>query len=215
MHFLLKYLVVLHLKDHMCGRVLVVEQKDIAITGRDGRRFKPQPNATGNPGSMLPVVTNALPDKVQQYRWGLLTADDDKIHAKHEHARTGNLHTSWRRQLGKKHFVIRVRAFFECNQEQKKSYRIERADGKPFYIAGLWDSWMDVATNVLLPTCLMITMPPNRAIAEIHDRMPAILKRGDLKTWLNGNLTGQQRTAYLESHPCLPEALKITVEKTY
>jgi len=199
----------------MCGRVLVGEQKDILITGRDGRQFKPKPNSTGNPGSMLTVVTDSLPDKVQQYRWGLLIADDEKIHAKHKHAKIENLHTAWRNQLGKKHCVIRIQAFFEYNKEQKKSYRIERADGKPFYIAGLWDIWLDVDTNVLLPTCLMITMPPNRAMAGIHDRMPAILERGDIKTWLNGNLTGQQRTAFLQSKPCLPETLKITVEKEY
>jgi putative SOS response-associated peptidase YedK len=111
--------------------------------------------------------------------------------------------------------VIRIQAFFEYNKEQKKSYRIERTDGKPFYIAGLWDIWMDIDTNVLLPTCMMITMPPNRAMAEIHDRMPAILERSDIKNWLNSNLTGQQRTALLLSKPCLPEMLKITVEKEY
>jgi len=164
---------------------------------------------------MLTVVTDALPDNVQQYRWGLLTADDEKIHSKHKQGKIENLHTVWRRQLGRKHCVIRIQAFFEYNKDQKKSYRIERADGKPFYIAGLWDIWMDVDTNVLLPTCLMVTMPPNRAMAEIHDHMPAILERGDVKTWLNGNLTWQQRTALLLHKPCLPEALKITVENTY
>jgi hypothetical protein len=55
----------------------------------------------------------ALPDKVQQYRWGLLTADDEKIHAKHKHAKIENSHTAWRQQLGRKHFVIRIQAFFE------------------------------------------------------------------------------------------------------
>ena len=111
--------------------------------------------------------------------------------------------------------MIRIQAFFEYNKLQEKLYRVERADGKPFYIAGLWDVWLDVDTNVLLPTCLMVTMPPNRAMAEIHDRMPAILERGDIKSWLNGNLTGQQRTGLLQSKPCLSEYLKITIEKEY
>jgi putative SOS response-associated peptidase YedK len=199
----------------MCGRVLVSENKDILITGRDGRQFKPKPNSTGNPGSMLPVVTDAMPDKVQQYRWGLLTPEDDKIHSKHKYARIESLHSVglWRRLLGKKHCVIRIQAFFEYNKERETLYRIERVDGKPFYIAGLWDIWIDIQTNVLLPTFAMITMPPNRAMAEIHDRMPAILERGDIKTWLNQNYTGTQRTAHLQSHPCLSETLKITVER--
>jgi putative SOS response-associated peptidase YedK len=65
----------------------------------------------------------------------------------------------------------------------------------------------------LLPTFAMITMPPNRAMAAIHDRMPAILERGDIKTWLNQGLTGSERVAFLQSNPCLSETLKITVEK--
>ena len=199
----------------MCGRVLVSENKDIVITGRDGRQFSPKPNSTGNPGSMLPVVTDAMPDKVQQFRWGLLTFEDEKIHSKHKHARIENLHNIglWRQLLGKKHCVIRIQAFFEYNKTQEKTYRIERADGKPFYIAGLWDIWIDIQTNVLLPTFAMITMPPNRAMAEIHDRMPAILERNDIKTWLNTSYSGTQRSAFLLSKPCLPETLRITVER--
>ena len=199
----------------MCGRVLVGEQKDIVITGKDGRQFKPKPNTSGNPGSMLPVVTDAMPDKVQQFRWGLLTIDDNKIHPKHKHARIEKLHTIWRQHLGKKHCVIRIQAFFEYNKEHQKLYRIERADGKPFYIAGLWDIWIDIGTNVLIPTFLMITMAPNRAISDFHDRMPAIIEREHIKNWLNGNLSGAERTAFILQNPCLPEKLKITVEKEY
>jgi hypothetical protein len=35
------------------------------------------------------------------------------------------------------------------------------------------------------------------------------IERSDVKTWLNGNMAGQK------SYPCLPETLKITVEKEY
>lgn len=201
----------------MCGRVLIGENKDIVITGRDGRQFTPKANTSGNPGSMLPVVTDAMPGKVQQFRWGLLTIDDDKIHSKHKHARIENLHNvgMWRQLLGKKHCVIRIQAFFEYNKQQERLYRVERADGKPFYIAGLWDIWIDIQTNVLLPTFAMITMPPNRVMAEIHDRMPAILERVDIKTWLNPDYSGPERTAWLQNRPCLSETLKITVEKDH
>lgn len=199
----------------MCGRVLIGEQKDLLITSRNGQQFKAKSNAAGNPGSVLPVVTDALPDKVQQFRWGLLTLEDDRIHSKNKHAKIEHLHSVglWRNLLGKKHCVIRIQAFFEYNKADGKTYRIERVDGKPFYIAGLWDIWIDIKTNVLIPTFVMITVPPNRAMAEIHDRMPAIMERGEVKNWLNGNLSGPERAAFLLSHPCLPEILKISVEK--
>ncbi|MFD0749134.1 SOS response-associated peptidase family protein [Mucilaginibacter calamicampi] len=200
----------------MCGHVEIGEQKDIKIIKRDGSSYTAK-TAGGNPGSMLPVVTDAMPSKVQEFRWGLLTGDDDKIHSKNKHARIESLFTVplWRQEVGRRHCVVRIQAFFEYNKTQNITYKIERADGQPFYIAGLWDVWLDVKTNVLLPTFVMITLPPNRAMAEIHDRMPAILERGDVKTWINGSLSGPERVNALRSKPCLPEYLKISVHKDH
>ncbi len=79
----------------MCGQVDLGEQKDIKIYKRDGGSYTPKSNTAGNPGSMLPVMTDAMPDKVQQFRWGLLTEDDDRIHSK-INTRVSN-RCSWRR----------------------------------------------------------------------------------------------------------------------
>lgn len=201
----------------MCGHVEIGEQKDLKIIKRDGTAYSAKSNVAGNPGSMLPVVTDAMPDKVQQFRWGLLTADDNKIHSKNKHARIESLFLVplWKELVGRKHCVVRIQAFFEYNREQERTYKIERADGQPFYIAGLWDIWMDIKTNVLLPTFVMLTMPPNNAMAAIHDRMPAILERGDVKTWINGSYSAEQRVAWLRQHPCSPENLVITIHKDH
>lgn len=199
----------------MCGHVEIGEQKDVKIITRDGGSYTAKNNGSGNPGSMLPVVTDALPDKVQQFRWGLLSIDDDKIHSKNKHARIESLFLVplWKELVGRKHCVVRIQAFFEYNKEQERTYRIERADGQPFYIAGLWDIWFDIKTGVLLPTFTMITMQPNAAMAQIHDRMPAILERADIRKWINSSYTGEQRVNYLRSNPCPPENLKIIVHK--
>jgi len=201
----------------MCGHVEIGEQKDIKIYTRDGGSYTPKSNAAGNPGSMLPVVTDATPDKVQQFRWGLLTLDDSRIHSKNKHARMESLFLvpMWSELVGKKHCVVRIQAFFEFNPEHQKTYKIERADGQPFYIAGLWDIWFDIKTGILLPTFVMITMNPNSAMREIHDRMPAILERGDVKTWINGNQSGEQRVDFLRGKPCPSENLKITIHKDH
>lgn len=201
----------------MCGHVEIGEQKDLKIHTREGGSYTPKNKGSGNPGSMLPVVTDAMPDKVQQFRWGLLSMDDDKIHSRNKHARIESLFLVplWRELTGKKHCVVRIHAFFEYNKQQERSYKIERADGQPFYIAGLWDVWFDIKTGILIPTFVMITMPPNSAMAEIHDRMPAILERGDIKTWINGSYTGEQRVAHLRSRPCASGNLKITIHKDH
>jgi len=187
----------------MCGHVDIGEQKDIKILKRDGGSYTAKNNSGGSPGSMMPVVTDAVPDKVQQYRWGLLSLDDDKIHSKNKHARIESLFSVplWRELVGRKHCVVRIQAFFEYNREHERTYRIERVDGQPFYIAGLWDVWFDIKTGILLPTFTMITMSPNLAMAEIHDRMPAMLERNDVKTWINGSYTGEQRVQWLCDKP--------------
>jgi putative SOS response-associated peptidase YedK len=199
----------------MCGHVEIGEQKDIKIITRNGGSYTAKNTGAGNPGAMMPVVTDAMPDKVQQFRWGLLSLDDDRIHSKNKHARIESLYLVplWSGLVGKKHCVVRIQAFFEYNQVQQKTYRIARADGQPFYIAGLWDIWYDIKTGMLLPTFVMITMPPNEAMSRIHDRMPAILERGDIKKWINNSYTGEQRIDYLRSKPCLSENLIITVKE--
>lgn len=199
----------------MCGHVEIGEQKDVKIITRDGGSYTAKNSGSGNPGAMLPVLTDAASDKVQQFRWGLLSLDDDRIHSKNKHARIESLFLVplWKELVGRKHCIVRIQAFFEYNKDQERTYRIERADGQPFYIAGIWDIWFDIKTGVLLPTFAMITMQPNAAMAQVHDRMPAILERTDIKTWINGSYTGEQRVAYLRSKPCPPENLKITVHK--
>ena len=38
-------------------------------------------------------------------------------------------------------------------------------------------------------SCTIITTPPNERLAEIHDRMPAILERADEDRWLDPRVT--------------------------
>ncbi|QEM09962.1 SOS response-associated peptidase family protein [Mucilaginibacter rubeus] len=201
----------------MCGHVEIGEQKDLKIITRDGGAYTAKSNTAGNPGSMLPVVTDTMPGKVQQFRWGLLSLDDDRIHSKNKHARVESLFLVplWSELVGKKHCVVRVQAYFEYNPGQQVTYKVERADGQPMYIAGLWDIWIDIKTNILIPTFVMITVPPNSAIAGIHDRMPAIMERADVKDWINGSLSGQERVKELRMKPCPPQNMLITVHKDH
>lgn len=121
----------------------------------------------------------------------------------------------WRELVGRKHCVVRIQAFFEYNKSREKTYRIERVDGKPFYIAGLWDIWFDIKTGMLLPTFTMITMQPNSVMAEIHDRMPAIIERREVKNWINSSCTGEQRVTWLRNSPVGSGVLKISVHKDH
>ena len=52
----------------------------------------------------------------------------------------------------------------------------------------LWDRWRD-SNNNILETCTILTTMPNSLVAEVHDRMPAILGPGDYERWLDSGIT--------------------------
>jgi putative SOS response-associated peptidase YedK len=60
--------------------------------------------------------------------------------------------------------IVPVDGFFEWRAirgaRAKQPYAIAMKDGSPFGLAGLWENWK----------------PSNELVAQIHDRMPGILK---------------------------------------
>ena len=55
----------------------------------------------------------------------------------------------------------------------------------------LWDQWKNPETGELLKTCTMIITEPNDFVAQIHDRMPVLLAKGQFEPWLAGE-AGQE-----------------------
>jgi putative SOS response-associated peptidase YedK len=58
-------------------------------------------------------------------------------------------------------------------------------DGTPFGIAGLWENWKAPASGEWIRTFAVITTDANELVAQIHDRMPAILAPEDYTQWLS------------------------------
>jgi putative SOS response-associated peptidase YedK len=75
--------------------------------------------------------------------------------------------------------ILPVDGFYEWKaikgQRAKQPYAIAMKDGSPFGIAGLWDNWKDPASGEWIRTFAVITTDANELVAQIHDRMPAIL----------------------------------------
>jgi putative SOS response-associated peptidase YedK len=58
-------------------------------------------------------------------------------------------------------------------------------NGEPFGIGGIWENWKNPASGDWVRTFAIITTAANEMMAEIHDRMPLILSRGDFARWLS------------------------------
>ena len=53
-----------------------------------------------------------------------------------------------------------------------------------FAFAGLWDRWKDPA-GAVVESCSILTTTPNSLLANIHDRMPVILRQENYDLWLD------------------------------
>ena len=78
--------------------------------------------------------------------------------------------------------------------KEKQPYNLGMADDSPFAFAGLWERWRD-QDNKTIETCTILTTKPNSLVADVHDRMPAILRPEDYDLWLDPGVTAPSRVA--------------------
>jgi len=83
-----------------------------------------------------------------------------------------------------------------AGQRRKQPYYVRLKGGGLFGFAGLWTA-PDAETGTP-PTFAVITTTPNEILAEMHDRMPVMLERGDEAIWLDDGVTDPAQVL-----PCL------------
>ncbi|WP_343049835.1 SOS response-associated peptidase [Paenibacillus phytohabitans] len=127
--------------------------------------------------------------RLGELRWGLVPfwAKDDKIGSRMINARAKTVaeKPAFKRLLKSKRCIIPADGFYEWKKDgtSKQPYRILMTDGSIFSFAGLYDTWED-PEGKKVSTCTIITTTPNSLMADIHDRMPVILRPEDEADWL-------------------------------
>jgi putative SOS response-associated peptidase YedK len=81
--------------------------------------------------------------------------------------------------------LIPADAFYEWKKtgREKRPFYIYSRDEAPVMFAGIWDTWRD--RDQTITSCAIITTPANELVAELHNRMPAILAPEHHKGWLD------------------------------
>lgn len=89
--------------------------------------------------------------------------------------------------------LIPARGFYEWHREggEKLPYFIERRDGAPLVMAGIWQDWQQ--GEVHLTSCAIVTTGANAVMAPIHHRMPVVLEAADWGMWLGEAGVGAAR----------------------
>jgi putative SOS response-associated peptidase YedK len=91
--------------------------------------------------------------------------------------------------------------------KDKQPYAIAMADGGQMVMAGLWAIWKSPQGEEIL-SCTILTGGPNRAMGELHDRMPIILADTDWSQWL-GEEPATEAGLLAMLKPCADDMLKI------
>ncbi|WP_245557678.1 SOS response-associated peptidase [Deinococcus peraridilitoris] len=81
--------------------------------------------------------------------------------------------------------LVLVQSFYEWSGEPEKrqAYEIQRADGRPLVLGGLWETW--IGEFGPLETFTLLACPANALVSQLHDRQPVILERSNWRAWLD------------------------------
>ena len=116
---------------------------------------------------------------------------------------------SFRNLVPTQRCVVPMTGYYEwlTTKEVKRKipFFITRRDGSPLAVAGLWDA-ADTDSDGY-PRACVITVAANPQLAQIHDRMPAVLEGEALDAWLDGDTV--EAVAALAS---LPDGILDAVE---
>ncbi|WP_297094344.1 SOS response-associated peptidase [uncultured Draconibacterium sp.] len=103
---------------------------------------------------------------------------------------------SFRTSAKSKRCLVYIDGFFEHHHFGGKKYPfyIQRVDGEPIVLGGLWDEWTNKATGEVVNSFTIVTTKANSLMKKIHNnpklqeaRMPLILNEEEADQWLNGS----------------------------
>jgi putative SOS response-associated peptidase YedK len=179
----------------MCGRYRLSRRKQLVdeYFGTDSGESDWNPRYNIAPSQPVLTIRQDSREPVRRLsamRWGLVPcwAKDASIGYKTINARAETVATtaSFREPLKSQRCLIPADGFYEWvrNGKTKQPYCFEVNDGQLFAFAGLWDRWRNPRREVI-ESCTILTTMPNSLLADIHDRMPAILRPADYDLWLD------------------------------
>ena len=224
----------------MCGRysLFVAPETLKSRFSIDVSAYEPRYNAA--PSQSLPVISDGHPSSLSRMEWGFVPPWADErnghINARGESLRErptfaaafegNNYQASSGEVLKTGRCLVPADGFYEWVQREgkKQPYRVQRTDGEPFAMAGLWTQWRPKTTQMGLDafggdttatarettdsitTFAIVTTEPNDVVQPLHHRMAVILPEGEERRWLTESPTAVEPLlapygGELESYP--------------
>lgn len=173
----------------MCGRTSLFTPQSVLEGQFDAEAVEPlRPRYNIAPREELAVIRNDAPNQIDLLEWGLLPGwvDDPASYSYPINARSETVaeKPTFRDAFEQRRCLVLADGFYEWSDTPtgKQPYRVERTDGDPFAMAGLWEQWDgDGETR---ETVTVVTTEPNEVVEPLHHRMAVLLDEADAETWL-------------------------------
>ena len=202
----------------MCGRVRLSSDVSEIKLVFSIRPQRPTPNIAPSwnvaPTDPLPVVRYDLRSgerSLDVMRWGLVPfwAKDLKVGFANINAKAEGIEDrpAIREAFQRRRCLVPVDNFYEWKKTGagKQPYAIALADGRLMALAGLWETWRSPAGE-RVRSFAIITTVPNELCAELHNRMPVVLKPEGWPVWL-GEEPADARQLKAMLFPCPSEEM--------
>jgi putative SOS response-associated peptidase YedK len=188
----------------VCGRYTVTRPGDIveetldalgagdweAARGAEVRELVARPRFNAAPSEVLPIVLPGRPEgaasgatspAVAAAVWGFPVPGGKRGPQINARSETAAALPTFAESFAGRRCLVPADGFYEWRARQP--YRFVLEGGGGFCFAGLWTG------SVERPAFCILTTSANPRVAEVHDRMPVILRGGELGQWLDGEAT--------------------------
>jgi len=159
--------------------------------------YIPQEEINAFSFSKTPIITNENPEEINMFNWGLIPfwAKNAEIRKMTLNAKIETLteKPSFRNAVTNRCLII-ADGYYEWQWQdsrgkEKQKYLITTPDQDIFAFAGIYATWKEPTTNILINSYSIVTTEANDLMSKIHNnkkRMPVVLNSKDHKQWLNG-----------------------------
>ncbi|CAN5441711.1 SOS response-associated peptidase [soil metagenome] len=154
------------------------------------------------PTTMQPIIRESkdtFERELVLLRWGLIPfftsklSDVNGISTINARAETVATSGTYREPFRRRRCIVPADGFYEwqkLDRKTKQPYRFELSSGDPLAFAGLWDAWKEPKrspqqVDTWLQSFTIITTDANELVANVHTRMPVILRPSDYDRWLS------------------------------
>jgi putative SOS response-associated peptidase YedK len=196
-------------KQIMCGRFsTTVDRQQLEArfqaTFADSL-FQPRYNAA--PSQALPVILNTAPQTIHRLAWGLRPAWARSMGKKdgiiNVRAETLRERQTFKKDLAERRCLVLADSFYEWRKEvgrRKTPFRMLLKTHEPFAFAGIWEE-NENSDGERIHTFAIITTESNELAAEVHNRMPVLLRQEDERVWLERETNAERALSVLRPYP--------------